>query len=346
MKKVVSDVIQFRGSHYDFGLYQGEQLIDSPILDARKELWSRSAHRHLIVDVEKVKSIIQHFSPGIWEEITGLADALKMDEETALRNFGGYYFEYGQSGCSILMGNSFMIRNYDSDPITYEGRYVVYAPSDSGYATIGPSMQITGRTDGMNEKGLAMGYNFINRLRSNDGFVCNMIGRLVLENCATVVEAVSLLKELPHRISFSYCLVDATGKQLVVEASASEVVTRSGTICTNHFQSLTKENRNRMDDSLNRYEAIDRKQSSIQTPYDAFQLLNDPEHEVFSHKYGAWAGTIHTAAYLPSKQQAWIAFGGNRLPLILDFDKWRNGQDFPVKLIKGELEATNGFINR
>lgn len=346
MKKVVSDVVQYRGNHYDFGVYQGELLKDSPILAARKKQWGQQAKRHFIVDVEKIRPIIQQFSPGIWEELMGLADSLEMSVEAALREFGGYYFEYGKSGCSIFMGEKFMIRNYDNDPITYEGRYVLYAPTDGGYATIGPSMQITGRTDGMNGKGLCMGYNFINRLRSDDGFICNMIGRLVLENCATVKEAVQFLKELPHRHSFSYCLVDASGEYLVAEASSREVLTRKGTVCTNHFQQLTKENRFRMEDSLRRYEAINTQQETIEHAYDAFKILNDSDKGVFSKKYGAWAGTIHTTAYLPDNKQAWIALGGDRLPLILDFGKWLAGKDLHAKQIKGELEATNGFINR
>ncbi|WP_405103452.1 C45 family autoproteolytic acyltransferase/hydolase [Oceanobacillus sp. FSL H7-0719] len=344
MKQVVSDIIMFRGSHADFGFYQGKLLRHSPILDARKKQWS-SKSRHFIIDRKKIEPIFNYFSPGIWQELIGLAEALQMDMETAIREFGGYYLEYGKSGCSIFSDSNYMIRNYDNAPSTYEGRYVFYQPADGGYATIGPSMQITGRTDGLNEKGLAMGYNFVNRLRSDDGFVCNMIGRLVLENCATVDEAVALLKELPHRHSFSYSLLDKSGKHIVVEASANEVRTRDGQICTNHFEKLTNENRYRMDDSLQRYEAIYQQQPVIETPYDAFRLMNDIDKGVFSNKYGAWAGTIHTAAYLPQQMQAWIALGGDQPPLIFNFNKWLFGEKLYAKQIKGKLDANHGFIN-
>jgi predicted choloylglycine hydrolase len=346
MQKVVSDVIQFRGSHYDFGFYQGKQLASSPILKIRRKQLEKQANRHFIINEEKVRNVFQRFSPEIWEELIGLRDALELTTKEAIREFGGYYLEYRKSGCSNFLGNTFMIRNYDSDPAGYEGRYVLFAPTDLGYATIGPSMQITGRTDGMNEKGLSMGYNFVNRLRSGDGFVCNMIERIVLENAATVEEAVDLLKELPHRHSFNYTLIDRTGKTIVVEATNKRVVAREETVCTNHFETLTEENRFRMDDSLTRYEAMRAKEDSIETTYDAFRLLNESEQGVFSKKYGAWAGTLHTAAYLPTELQAWISFGNDRLPFIINFQNWLAGEDLRVKQIKGELDSTKGFINR
>lgn len=38
------------------------------------------------------------FAPKIWEELEGLADALEMVMNDAIREFGGYYLEYGRSG--------------------------------------------------------------------------------------------------------------------------------------------------------------------------------------------------------------------------------------------------------
>ena len=96
-------------------------------------MWgSKSKLRHFIVDEIEVKKMILHFAPGIWDELNGLADSLKMDMTDTLIQFGGYYLEYGKSGCSIFTNTDYMIRNYDNDPLSYEGRYVLYQPTDQG----------------------------------------------------------------------------------------------------------------------------------------------------------------------------------------------------------------------
>lgn len=344
MNKVYSDLIQFRGTHYDFGLMQGESLKNSLILPNRKKQWGPRPH-HFIIDESVFKHVIKRFAPGIWDELHGLADALKWPIQDAIREFGGYYLEYGRSGCSIFTENSYMVRNYDNHPHSYEGRYLLFQPTDQGYATMGPSMQITGRTDGLNEKGLAMGYNFINRKKSNDGFMCNMIGRIILEVCATVDEAVSLLKELPHRHSFSYVLLDTRGKSLVVEASPREVVTREANFCTNHFETLIEENRYRMDESLQREKAMKNQSNTVSNSYDAFRMMNDSDKGIFSSNYGAWAGTLHTASYHPNELKAGFALGGDKKPLLIDFGKWLDGEDFNITRIRGSIPSSAAFVN-
>lgn len=345
MISVHSDIIQFKGSHYDFGYMQGEQLRQSPILIHRKKLWASQKKRHFIINKKAYREIIQKFFPAMWEEIIGLADALKWSVDQAIVEFGGYYLEYGKSGCSIFTTDQYMVRNYDNHPNTYEGRYVIYQPTDRGYATIGPSMQITGRTDGMNEKGLAMGYNFINRKKSDDGFVCNMIGRMILETCANVEEAIQLLKQIPHRHSFSYVLLDPSGETYIVEASPRRVAVRKGFICTNHFIEVTEENRYRMDESKARERAMVNQLHHITDPFKGFQLLNDPDQGVFSRKYGAFAGTLHTAIYFPIEKKVGIALGEKRQPLVFDIHHLLTQQHIKAKRIKGNIHSKTPFIN-
>lgn len=213
LKQIYSDVIQFRGSHYDFGYKQGELLKDSLTIENRKRIW-KIRRPHFIIKEQEVKEAILPFAPAICDELLGLRDALQWDMQEVLQEFGGYRLHYMRSGCRIFTDSDYMIRNYDYHPKTYEGRFTIFAPTDQGYALIGPSQRITGRMDGMNEKGLCLGYNFMHRKKPGDGFICNMIGRMVLENCATVEEAVHMLKEVPHRHSFSYIVLDKTGGNL------------------------------------------------------------------------------------------------------------------------------------
>ncbi|OZU87114.1 acyl-CoA--6-aminopenicillanic acid acyltransferase [Virgibacillus indicus] len=345
MKQFYSDVFQFRGSHYDFGYFQGQLLKNSPILPNREKQWGPKKDRHFLVNPEEYKSIMNTFAPAILDEIQGLADALQMEMKKAFQLFGGYYLEFTRSGCSIYTDPNFMVRNYDSHPRGYEGRYIFYKPTDQGYAIIGPSMQITGRIDGMNEKGLVMGYNFTHSRKSSDGFLCNMIGRLILETCASVGEAVSLLKEIPHRHSFSYVLLDPSGESFVVEASPRKVVARKSNVCTNHFHLLDEENRYRIEETRNREKNIEDQQRYAANPFQAFKVMNNPAHHIFSKKYDAAAGTIHTSVYFPKEMKAWFVIGPDRKPVIFDFTKWLEGNNTNIKRIKGELEFDGPFIN-
>src|SRR5690625_8001700 len=79
-----------------------------------------------------------------------------------------------------------------------------------------------------------------------------MSGRPILETCATNQESITLLKEIPHRTSFSYVLTDKSGETYVVEATPRKVIARKSNVSTNHFEVLTEENRYRTAESMER----------------------------------------------------------------------------------------------
>ncbi len=345
MKSYYSDVFQFRGTHYDFGYMQGQQLKNSPILPNRERQWRKRENRHFIVDPETSMNMLRKIAPQVLDEIQGLADALELDITEAFKKFGGYYLELTRSGCSIFTGKDFFVRNYDSHPRGYEGRYIFYQPTDQGYAFMGPTMQITGRIDGMNEKGLVIGYNFTHTKKSADGFMCSMIARLVLETCADTDEAVALLKDIPHRHSFSYVVQDSRGIPYVIEASPRNVAVRQSNICTNHFHMLHEENRYRQEESLQREQNIMNKQQNTSKPYEAFKIMNSLNEGIASTKYDASAGTIHTSVYMPKELKALFVIGLNRKPVIFDFNKWLQGKDINITKIKGELDFDKPFVN-
>lgn len=342
MREIESRVMQFRGSHYDFGYWQGEQLRGTLTLENRRKQWKTKRPRFEI-DVADAKAAFLQYAPKIWEELEGLRDALDLPMDEVLRDFGGYRITPDRSGCSILTGEGFLLRNYDFHPQTYEGRYILYQPFDGGYATIGPSQRILGRMDGMNDQGLAMGYNFIHRKNPGKGFVCYLIGRIILETCATVDEAVELLTNIPHRGSFSYVVMDASGKSCIIEATPRKTVVREAGACTNHFEVQEDENRHYLKDSFSRLDAIRSQPADLDDLNRAYRLFNDPARGVFADDYRSWAGTIHTSAYLPEQQEAWIAIGGNTEPVIFDFADWVAGQAEARTSFDGKIDTTLGF---
>ncbi|WP_404451406.1 C45 family autoproteolytic acyltransferase/hydrolase [Virgibacillus necropolis] len=344
MKKIFSDIMQFRGNHYDFGYKQGMELKDSLTIKNRKKQWKTRKAR-FVINEASVREALSPYAPAIWDELVGLRDALEWPIDDVLKEFGGYRLEYGRSGCSIFTGTDYMIRNYDYHPRTYEGRYMIYQPTDGGYAVIGPSQRITGRMDGMNEKGLVMGYNFMHRKKPGDGFICNMIGRIILERCANVNEAVSMLKNIPHRHSFSYVLLDENGDTFVVEATPRGVDVRQSNVCTNHFEVLKHENRYHLDDSYKRMNAINAHKDQVSNGYQAFRMMNDLHKGVFSNDYRNWSGTIHTSGYFPKERKAWFALGGNREPVVFDFNKWLKGEKISTTRILGEVDTDLPFAH-
>lgn len=133
-KKVMSDILQFKGSHYNFGVYQGELLKRSPLLKNRESIYKCFTQK-FTVDGPHIKHLLNTFAPHITDEIKGLAYALTFTEKQALLHFAGYYAHI-KSGRSITTNPCYMIRNYDNAPSSYDGRFVFFAPTDSDFANM------------------------------------------------------------------------------------------------------------------------------------------------------------------------------------------------------------------
>ena len=161
--------------------------------------------------------------------------------------FGGYYLEYGKAVDRLSLVTNFSCETMIMTPSPMKVDMFYIIRQTRGMQRLAHPCKLQVVQMECNEKGLSMGYNLINRMSSDTGFICNMIGRILLETCANVEEAISLLKEIPHRRSFSYVLLDQTGKSIVVEASPREVIIHQSNICTNHFEVLTHENRYQID---------------------------------------------------------------------------------------------------
>ena len=78
---------------------------------------------------------------------------------------------------------------------------------------------------------------------------------------------------------------------------------------------------------------------------EGFLLMNDPKENVFSFKYDARAGTLHTTLYDLVNKTAWYAIGGESLPVIFNFQQFLNGKKIHIKKIKGKLYFNMPFLN-
>ncbi|MGI8315274.1 C45 family autoproteolytic acyltransferase/hydolase [Halobacillus mangrovi] len=338
MKQVYSEVIQFQGNDYDFGLYQAKHFKKTPLYQVHKNRRKKSIRRYTI-NKQEVRRFFIHYAPGLWEELQGLADGLGWGLAEVLHEYSGFQQDWVRSGCSVMTGEGFFARNYDYHPKTYEGRFLLFKPNN-GFASIGPGQRLIGRTDGMNEHGLCIGYNFVNRIKPEDGLICCTITRIILETAKNVREAVELLTELPHRHSFNYILYDREGNSRIIEGSPRGVKVKTGQVCTNHFDELASENRKHLTDSMERMDRLEQFYGTINTGKEAFYFLNRTSQPIFSKNYSRWSGTIHTSCYFPVEGSMMFGLGGDASPVLISFKRWLENGKTPLKRILGKLDTT------
>jgi predicted choloylglycine hydrolase len=341
LKNFYVDIIQGRGSYYELGLLAGRLHKDSTLYT--HHLKRRvSSLRNYKIDIKKAELLFHQFAPQLWDELIGLSEGMNWPLNEAVHEYSGYQADWNKSGCSVMIQNGYFVRNYDYHPKTYEGRFLFWAPT-TGYASIGFATRMIGRMDGMNEKGLVVAYNFVNRLRAEEGVICCTIARFILDTCSTTIEAIQLLRRIPHRHSFNYSLYDRNGHAAVVEASPRGIYVHEGPsiVCTNHFISdeLKQENRYHLDESLNRKRALKQSQDKIiLSSIEAFKLFNNSTGPIFKKDYHNWAGTLHTIVYIPKTLKVIVGIGSDCKPMIFSFQEWLDGKKGLVKKLRGRIK--------
>ncbi|UII58502.1 C45 family peptidase (plasmid) [Cytobacillus spongiae] len=340
------DVLQARGSYYEVGLQLGRELRESPLYSHHLKRRKRSLHQYK-VDVGEAESLIRRYSPGLWDELEGLACGLQWSIEDTVHEYSGFQQDWGESGCSSLASNGIYVRNYDYHPKTYEGRLLLVQPS-GGFASLGFSGRGIGRLDGLNEKGLAVGFHFVNRLNPGKGLICTTIARILLDTCENTEEAIEVLQNLPHRHCFNYSLYDRSGKAAVVEASPRGVGIYHHTAlsCTNHFQMnhMRRDNRRYLNDSEKRLDRLRSKQGTGLNMREALTLFNHGDSPIFKRGYDSWAGTIHTCVFHTDTLQCLIGFGESSEGVFMDFSDWISGKPLRIKKIVGRFMTDQPFV--
>ena len=343
VKEIQVEVIQGRGSYRELGEMQGKLHKGTKLFENHQKRRKRSLRSYQTI-AKEARHYYDLFAPGLWDELVGLAEGLDWPLEDVIHEYSGYQQEWKKTGCSALMQHGVYVRNYDYHPKTYEGRFLLFQPNE-GYASVGFGTRMIGRMDGMNEKGLAIGYHFVNRRRQTNGFICCTLARFILETCETTEEAVAILERAPHRHAFNYSIYDRSGQGAVVEASGRGVHVQRGTMmgCTNHFNQLIEENRHHLVESKERLDHIRDHIEKKLSPHEAFSLFNEDEYGIFKEDYRNSAGTLHTVAYVPETLQVIVGIGRKAKPLIFSFEDWVKGEQLTITKIKGTVNTDEPF---
>jgi len=331
--------MELKGKMYEIGRKQGIALKSNAKWKQQTELQTNG-------DMLEARTQIEKVSPSLLNEIEGLAAGMNIDVDTAMQLFGGYDIQMPFMGCTTLSNNSFYVRNYDFSDALYDARLVLLN-SDNSYASIGFSQQITGRLDGMNEKGLVIGLHLVNEKVSQKGFLATTICRMVLEQCADIYEAISLIKQVSHQYCVNFSIMDREGNNAAVEVSPEQQVVykRTPLICTNHFESkqLNEKNRAFIQGSLHRKNYLEALEKENVTPISAYHIFNDEESPLFFKDYKEYFGTLHTVVYCPKDQSIVAGIGGNGDPYFLSLTDWLKGKEKLPCILEGEI-ADESFL--
>ncbi len=257
--------------------------------------------------------------------------------------FGGYDIPSSipGMGCSSIVNADFAVRNYDFSPLLYDKRLVV-SQTNECFASVGHSLHVNGRHEGVNEKGLFIAFHFVNQDQAKLGLLASTIIRIVLDICTDTYEAIALLKALPHTWSYNFSIGDTNGRKAIVEASPTQIKVREGgskLTCTNHFQHKDLLSLNRIDDytlSFHRLKTLEKKASDEPNMEEVVNWFGDPSADLFFNDYENFFGTLHTFAYSFKYNQVITTIARGDM-LCFNWGDWLNKRDLLVEVLSGKL---------
>ena len=235
------EVYRLQGTGYEMGLDHGRTL-------ATNGFALPPASPEKIRFANECEAIVQELAPELLAELRGVAQAANLDEQL----LKAFVLTLGEGpGCSVvaiagrhtangkpLFGRNFDFADWDGP---YQQLYRTYPTN--GFASLGGTDVLIGREDGVNEAGLVMAQTHVAGHDAKPGVLFSLVGRMVLDRCRSVEEAVALLEQVPHVRANNWLLMDAHDTIAVVETSPKQVAAtyaESGfAVATNHFRQPT-----------------------------------------------------------------------------------------------------------
>ncbi|TKJ22049.1 MAG: hypothetical protein CEE43_07485 [Promethearchaeota archaeon Loki_b32] len=365
------DFIKIRGNPTERGFQQGEQLKDKihNTFDIvfHSKMFSEVTSKLIPLSIIKLalgimgkknlKKSLQQLLPNQYKKMKALSRAAEIKG----RLIYGVYFIEVMSGdpkslyknppvqaCSMIFAlpeatsDKLMIfgRNYDFPNVLQPFQVVREEIPDNAYKNLNfTQYPFIGCHMGMNEKGLAIGYNYGRSWKKKPldfrlkGVPGTFIVQEVLETCATTQEAVDFITKFTARANgCHFGLMDTSGDTCVIETTSTRHAIRKpedGILAhTNHYQ--TEELKDANLPEYVRFKMDDMDISPIESPIRRYQreielleknkgqitmntiksILSDHENRepddftVCTH--GPSAGTLGSIIVLPTKREFWV----------------------------------------
>ena len=278
---------------------------------------------------KQIMASFDRYCPHLNEEMQGFADAVHIDPMHI-----AFYFSYiiHPPHCSQVAilpkgskdGKLYHGRNYDFG--WDEPPVLLTVKSTESYAHIGFSLQLFGRYDGMNEKGLCVSTASSQCMPTlkEEGFVFPGVVRSLLDGCADVKEAEALLASIPISDCRNFLLSDASGRVTIVECHHSQKVietvqNKSYAISMDHNQAEPFKKLNLTYPVSSKVRGIAARRYFDSQPkmgLDDLKALLDLEYPKGLHMpyYHQGMGTMWSIVFDPSDLSAHVRFGSNRNP--------------------------------
>jgi predicted choloylglycine hydrolase len=231
--------MELRGSYAEMGRQQGQVLKGIPLPPPNPEM---------LRFAKQCAEIVEQYAPELLEELRALGEAAGLDYDVLLTLTLTAPFDPDEiHACTVLAvlpertvdGRPIVGRNYDYfHDVSEEGATTYRTYPEGRYASVGDCDIWVGREDGLNEAGLFVGQAAFFVPGVQPGLTFWLIGRMVLDRCATVDEGLALIRDVPHASSFTYLLADRSGQAAVVEPTIEGVEVRYSEdgllVMTNH----------------------------------------------------------------------------------------------------------------
>lgn len=365
------DFIRIEGNPAERGFQQGEQLQDkihnSFDVVFHSKMFSEVTPKLIPLSIIKfglgawgkmnIKKSLHQLLPNQYEKMLAIRKGANIKKSFV---YGGHFIEVIAGNpkstyknppiqaCSMIFAlpeatlDDLMIfgRNYDFPNVLQPFQVVREERPDNGYKNINfTQYSLTGCHMGLNEKGLAIGYNYGRSWKKNPldfklkGVPATFIIQEALETCATTQEAIEFISNFTGRSNGFHCgLMDVSGDTCVIETTCTRYAIRrpeDGILAhTNHYQTeqlidanLPDYVRFKMDDldiyplesPIRRYkrEIELLKKYKGQITMETFKnILSDHDNRepddftVCTH--GSAAGTLGSIIIIPKKREFWV----------------------------------------